>query len=261
MSLPLSIIVLQLLPWVHKAGEKGSALLSIGAVLVFFFAVCIVLPPFNASWSPNKVTFNQDYTAGDALASVTMTFAAGLPGVLKQILPANETETMSCEPHPKKPNLQQCIYQTDLLPKYGAEQGEFSFGLVDKNCKDGLCVANGVFTAKNSLLCRIRFDMGGRNGTHIRHAWVNGLKTADISEEEGINTLMTYHLNYGEPVHWGVAYLDNATVVASHHCFYDEWSQDEMPAWSRLLKELPEDYTMFIRGQGLASVYYGDLEL
>ncbi|ORZ01204.1 hypothetical protein BCR43DRAFT_486540 [Syncephalastrum racemosum] len=261
MSLPLSILVLQLLPWVHKAGEKRSAVLGCGAVLIFFFVVCTVLPPFNASWSPNKVTFNTDYTAGDALASVTMTFAAGLPGVLKHILPANETETMSCGPHPTKANLQQCIFQTNLLPRYGADDGEFSYALIDKSCKDGICVANGVYTAKNSLLCRVRFDTGGRNGTHIRHAWVNGLKTTDISEEEGINTLLAYHLNHGEPVHWGIEYLENSTTVASHNCFYDEWNEGEMPAWSRLLKDLPEDYTLFIRGQGLANVYYGDLQL
>lgn len=244
------------LPWVHAAGNQRKVTLVTAIAFLFIFTICSALQPFNGAWSPNKLVFRQEYTAGDALSTVALITATGAQSALKSALPAHEFDTLKCEPHKKF--LTRCTYETDLLPKYAGNSTleEFVVLQVSKVCNQDYCVFSATFSAKNSLMCRVFFDPK-ENKVPVQHAWVNGkeIKAANIS------ALITYVDKYQQPIEIEVKHPVNKSPKASLSCFYDEWTQSEIPAFTTLRDNLPDNALLLIRGQGLAVVDYGKLEL
>lgn len=258
-ALPITLLLLQLLPWVHAAGDKKFTAIVTAAALGVLFIICFFLPAFNAGWSPNKVIFGQVYNMSEPLATVSMTGAVTVSSVLHKVLPGNESSTIQCEPYKKY--LTKCSYRTSMLPVHANKKDEVRAHVTEKQCSEGLCRTQGILTAQNSLLCRIRFDSPGDDSTTpITKAWVNGLES---EEDVTVASMITYTLSHGDSVHWEVEYKqqNEARPRALVSCFYDEWTEGQIPAFTYLLDHLPSDTTMLIRGQGLASVNYAHLEL
>ncbi|KAI9492346.1 hypothetical protein BDB00DRAFT_765537 [Zychaea mexicana] len=257
-AFPIVLMALQLQPWVNAAGQKGYATLVVLTTLVLTFAVCSVLQPFNSGWSPNKIKFGQEYNATSGLATVSMIAASGIPSALHQILPANESKTIRCESY--KTYQTRCMYETNLVPIYADQPDELVITVKDKHCenKTGLCQIQVESVAQNSLLCRVRFD---GNNDSITKAWAHGFET---EKDKPIGALLTYTLEYGQPIQWGVEYSQsplNRSLVAVVGCFYDEWTQGQIPAFTYLHENLDDSITLLLRGQGLSMVYYKTLEL
>ncbi|KAI9249752.1 hypothetical protein BDA99DRAFT_445450 [Phascolomyces articulosus] len=252
-AIPVVLMAIQLQPWINTAGQKGSATLITLTALVLTFAICCVLQPFNNGWSPNKVLFSQEYNSTSGLSTVAITAAAGIPTALQRALPVNESDTIRCEPFGTYRT--RCYYETDLVPIYADEPNEMSVTIKEKQCVDDLCRFQASFTSQNSLLCRIQFN-GDKD--HITNAWAHGL---DIEKGHHAGSLVTYSLQYGDPVEWGVEYRKNANLTAAVGCFYDEWSKGQLPAFTYLHEHLDDTMTLLLRGQGLSFVYYDRLEL
>lgn len=256
-SLPLILIVLHFLPWIHVAGNNNKSALGAAIIFAFIFTICSALQPFNGSWSPNKLVFRQEYNAGEALATVAIYTATGLQLALKAALPPHEYETLQCEPF--KTYLTRCTYQTDLIPKYGGNStlNEFVISEVAKVCDDNFCKSTATYQSKNSLMCRVYFDPEENTET-IHRATVNDQEIKDTN----ISSLITYVNKYEEPVKFSIEYPSSSPAPkATVSCFYDEWSHLELPAFTYLRDNLPENSLLLIRGQGLAIVNYANITM
>ena len=261
LAIPIILMSMQLQPWINKAGQKGFASLVMLTIVVLTFAICCVLPSFNNTWSPNKLIFAQEYNSTTGLSTVSITGVPGVDSELQKILPAHELDTLRCEIF-KKYRIQ-CFYETDLVPIYADQPNEMSITVKDTQCHDDTCQTHISFTSQNSLLCRIQFD-GEKE--RITKAWAQNMET---EKDQPVGSLITYNLQYGQPVEWGVEYKrsmstedkSNMSLTATIGCFYDEWSQGQIPAFSYLHENLDDTNTLLLRGQGLSLVYYDRLDL
>ncbi|KAI9261141.1 hypothetical protein BY458DRAFT_439657 [Sporodiniella umbellata] len=245
-SIPIILINLHFLPWVYVAGNNRRATIGAAIALLFVFSICSALHPFNGDWSPNKLLFRQEYTAGSLMATVNVTTATGIPALLKQALPSDEYKTIECS----QGRLKSCVYQTSLLPKYAGNEtlNEFTFSGIQKSCSGSVCQATGSYQAKNSLLCRVVLDRT------IQNAWVDDLHF----KHEAIGTLMVYVKEYEKQVNFGFEYPVDQPPKVKLGCFYDEWTQNELPAFTSLRDNLPENSLLLLRGQGLTIVNFNE---
>lgn len=250
------LIAMHFLPWVHIAGNQRKSTLAATTVFLFLFTICSSLQPFNGTWSPNKLVFKQEYNAGDALATVTVFTGTGAKSILKAALPAHEFNSMQCEAYKKY--LTRCTYETDLLPKYGsnATLEELEVSAVFKVCDDVKCKSTASYKSKNSLMCRVYFDP--IENQLIQHAWVNDKEITGSN----ISALLSYIDQYQQEVTFSVEYpVTEKALIATLSCFYDEWTHNEVPAFTALRSNLPEKAVLLIRGQGLALVNYRNITL
>ncbi|KAG0170434.1 hypothetical protein DFQ28_002192 [Apophysomyces sp. BC1034] len=247
LSVSITLIVLQLRPWIEFADDKRKTTILSGIVLLLAFIICWTLPPFNGGWSPNKMVFDLKYNQSEPTAAVSLVTAIGLPATLTQILRPKELDTLVC--NQLKGYQTQCTYQTDFLPVYAQNPDEYKWN-VDKICDDNVCRVNGTFVSQNSLLCRVAFDSSDN-----RKGWVN---TQSISKGP-IDSFVIYTDSYGAEVHWGLEYNADAARRVTLGCYYDEWSNGELPAFSDLRNKLPESVLLLHRGQGLSFVQYANV--
>lgn len=256
-ALPLVLIALHYVPWVHVAGNYRKATIAAAVAFFFLFTICSALQPFNGSWSPNKLVFKQEYNAGDALATVIVTSATGVQATLKSSIPAHEYKTIECSSFNK--HLTRCTYQTDLLPKYGGNDtlSEFVLSEVEKTCSETSCISSATYASKNSLMCRVFFDPTQNDYEAIQHVWVNGRE----QRASNISSVITYINNYEQPVNVKIEYPKERSPKATFSCFYDEWTELEVPAFNAFRDSLPDSATVLIRGQGIALVNYKNVTL
>jgi hypothetical protein len=252
----LGLTTLQFVPWIYVAENTRNATMVSAGAFAFLFSICSALQPFNGSWSPNKLMMKQEYNATEALVTVTVSTATGLYSALKAALPAREFDTVECGPFKK--HLTSCTYQTDLLPKYAGNEtlNEFVLSEVEKTCDGTTCIASATYSSKNSLLCRVYFDPA-TNSEPISHAWINDREI----KENNISALFSYINDYERPVNVKVEYPEGKSPEATFSCYYDEWTEREIPAFSYLRENLPENSILLIRGQGLVLAHYARVSL
>lgn len=257
LSFPLILLLLHLVPWVNFAGNNRKATTLAAVAFIFLFTICSALQPFNGTWSPNKIFFRQEYNAGDAYATIIVSTATGLQSTLKRTIAPSEYNTLQCEPWKK--HLTRCSYQTELVPKYAsnATLNEFVLSEVQKVCDDNTCTASGSFRSKNSLMCRVLFDMPASNYQGVNYAT---LQDREI-RYDNISALVSYVNKYEQDVKFSFEYPKGNPPVAQVGCFYDEWKKLELPAFNALHENLPEDNILLIRGQGLTYVNYHNFTL
>lgn len=251
-ALPLVFIALHYIPWIHVAGNYRKVTIAATIAFFFLFTICSALQPFNGSWSPNKFIFRQEYTTGSTLATVIISSATAVQATIKSSIPAHEYETIECNTFKKY--LTRCTYQTDLLPKYGGNETltEFVLSEIEKTCSDTTCISSATYASKNSLMCRVFFDPAQNDFESIQHVWINDRE----HKADNISSIITYINNYEQPVNVKVEYPKGTSPKATFSCFYDEWTQLEIPAFNAFRDSLPESATVLIRGQGIALVNY-----
>lgn len=262
--LPILLLVLHLLPWVHAAGEQQKTVVVAGAVFVLAFLTCAIVGPFNDSVSPNRVVFNQEYNATEALSTVLLYTGVSssklLQSTLKQALTASEFETLVCDRYMEYQT--RCVYQTNLNPVYGKDPAhEIDVDVKRNGCQDGLCNVKITSTVQNSLLCQLQFE--NQNITGLQ-AWINE-KLVEVPGEENktMHALTAYSNQDGNPIIWDLTFADSQDVgKALFTCIYDDWTNDELPAFTTLRNNMPISQLLTIRGGvGLAKVHYLSIEL
>lgn len=254
--MPVILIVLHLLPWVHAAGELKKAALWTTAIFIVLFLICIVVSPFDGEISPNRIVFNQEYNATEALSTVALITGSSfgvLQKTLKQVLPKEEYETMECGPYLIYQT--RCTYQTALSPVYGRNPDkEIEVIVLSKLCFDGICHVNVQTTVQNSLLCQFKFS--NKNIKGLSAQVNNNLVKAD--ENGAIHAITTYSNKQASAVKWDISFdADQEAGEALFTCIYDEWTEGELPAFTKLRDDLPINNLLTIKGGvGLAQVHY-----
>lgn len=247
--------MLQLLPWVHAAGNLQKTTFYTIALFVIVFLFGLLSSPFNGDISPNRIVFNQEYNTTDSYATVTLyTGASGiLQKTLKHVLPKSEYDTLNCDNFMTYQT--RCTYETELTPLYARNPSEeIVLDALPPTCKNDICRLNITTTVQHSLLCQLKFS---KNGIRGFEAWINGHPVRP--EENGtIQTLVTYSKNEASPVHWDITYDANQEAgSAQFGCIYDDWTEGELPAFTTLRDNLPLSSLLTIRGGvGLAKVFY-----
>jgi hypothetical protein len=222
-------------------------------ILCVLFVLCWSTDSFNGDLSPNRIVFNMAHYVPDALSTVTLSTgaASGVQKRLKQALSPSEYETLECE----KFNVYQtrCIYQTPHTPLYARQPGKEVHATFEKHCdKSNMCQVNITSTVENSLLCRVKLSrtVEGMN------VWV---EDKSISTDGYFGGAVVYSAKQAKPVHWRLEYNSKFVegVEAQLGCYYDEWTQGQLPAFTTLRDNLPETDLLTIRGGvGLALVNY-----
>jgi hypothetical protein len=252
------MVVLHLLPWVHAAGGLRKTVICTSAIFVVVFLVCVVSSPFNGEISPNRIVFNQEYNASETLSTVALITGSSfgvLQKTLKQVLPSSEHETLECEPYLNYQT--RCTYQTTLTPVFGRNPDkEIQVIAFPRLCFGGTCHINITTTVENSLLCQLQFSNQNISGFN---AWVNGNHVK--AEGNGtVHAITAYSSKQASTVHWDLAFdADQTDDVgeALFTCFYDEWTNGELPAFTTLRNDLPFNNLLTIKGGvGLSKVHY-----
>ncbi|KAI9008772.1 hypothetical protein CLU79DRAFT_711521 [Phycomyces nitens] len=244
-GMPIILLVIHLLPWIHVAENKNSSAIVLGVFLVFLFTICSALQPFNAEWSPNKLVFNQFYNASQSTSTVQLISSVGLQDTLIHTLDEQELGSLECAPHLTYQT--KCTYTSTDIPLYSKNLDEFAW-TAGTTCDDESCTIEGEFTANNTMHCRVLFDT--ENLTNITEAWVNDILVQDVE----IKSLVSYTGVFKAPVTWGANYPANQSMPVTLSCFYDEWTKEQIPAFTSLRQRLPQSAVLLIRGQGLVSV-------
>ncbi|KAI8877788.1 hypothetical protein K501DRAFT_288222 [Backusella circina FSU 941] len=253
LAAPIILMVLHLLPWVHAAGEMRRTSIMTLVILCVLFVVCWSTDPFNGELSPNRIVFNMAHNVPDAVSIVTLSTgaASGIQKRLKQALSPAEYETLEC----KKFNVYQikCTYQTPLTPLYARQPEKEVQMMFKKDCdKRDKCQVDIITTVENSLLCRIKLS----RTVEDMNVWVNN---KSISTDGYFGGVVAYSAEQAKPVHWRLEYSERMVegVEAQLGCYYDEWTQGQLPAFTTLRDNLPETDLLTIRGGvGLALVNF-----
>ncbi|CEI88555.1 hypothetical protein RMCBS344292_02937 [Rhizopus microsporus] len=261
MSVPIILVILHLLPWVHAAGELKKTASIVCSVLLIVFLLCAIFSPFNTDISPNRIVFNQEYNATEgALSSVTLFTGASsskiLVKTLKQALTSTEFDTLSCERYMDYQT--RCQYQTPLNPVYAQDSDkEFKLEVIERGCERNTCRINVTTTAEHSLLCQLEFSNQHLSGLQT---WINGqlIQLPEETTNRTVHALMAYSNTERAPVQWDIEYDKQENVgEMKFSCLYDDWTDGELPAFTTLRNNLPIDQLLTIRaGVGLAKVHY-----
>ncbi|KAI9473614.1 MAG: hypothetical protein EXX96DRAFT_621254 [Benjaminiella poitrasii] len=258
LATPIILIVLHLLPWVHRAGEIQKTTFCISVLFVALFIVCFISDPFDGGMSPNRIVFNQEYNATEALSTVALITGSSfgiLQKTLKDVLPKSEYETVQCESYMVYQT--RCTYQTALTPLYARRpEQEVKMWYEPTTCDDSRCHLKINTTAEHSLLCQLHLSQPSQ---------VQGLETkinGHLVKPDGIiEALTTYSKKPASVVQWELAFNahqkkeDIGQVQFS--CIYDDWTEGELPAFTKLRDNLPFDALLTIKGGvGLAKVHY-----
>ncbi|KAI8889092.1 hypothetical protein K501DRAFT_239409 [Backusella circina FSU 941] len=256
LAFPLILIMLNFVPWIYVVNNTRQVTKASGYVFVLMFIVCCVLSPFNKDWSPNKLVFTQAYNVTSGLSTVSIFTYTGLKSILKTALPANEFNTLSCVPF--RDSLTSCNYETKLVPIYAgnASLHEFYHSQVVSDCDDTQCVSSFEFSAKNSLMCRIDFDLSAAENARIQEVWVG-----DKHQSGNVSSVVTYVDQYEQLVKVKLVYPTKEQHDATLSCYYDEWVDHQIPAFTALRDNLPADVVMAIRGQGISIAHYDTINL
>jgi hypothetical protein len=256
LAFPLVLIMLNFVPWIHVASNTRQVTMTSGYVFIFFFIVCCLLSPFNAEWSPNKLVFTQEFNVTSGISTVSIFTFTGLKSILKTALPASEFKTVACEPF--RDGLTSCHYETKLVPIYAgnASLHEFYHSQVTKDCDDIQCTSSFEFSAKNSLMCRVDLDLLTGDGGLVQDVWVG-----DQHQSGNVSSVVTYVDQYEQVVKMKLGYPVKEQHEATLSCYYDEWTDHQVPAFSTLRDNLPANVLMAIRGQGISLAHYTTLNI
>lgn len=254
------MIVIHLLPWVHAARDLKKAALVTTAIFIIFFMISIVTSPFDGDTSPNRIVFNQEYNASDALSTVALITGSSfgvLEKTLKLVLNKKEYESSECQPYLIYQT--RCTYQTDLTPVYGrTPESEIDVIAFPKLCLDGTCHVKVNTKVQNSLLCQFQFS-----NQHIKgfNAWVNDNHIKP--ENDTIHAITAYTSTLASTMKWDFSFDDNQSAgEALFTCIYDDWTEGELPAFTKLRDDLPIQNLLTIKGGvGLAKVHYHSISL
>lgn len=258
-SVPIILVVLHLLPWVHAAGEFRKTAICTSAVFVVVFLLCVISSPFDGEISPNRIVFNQEFNSTDTLSTVALITGSAfgtLQKTLKKVLPTTELETLECEPYLIYQT--RCTYRTALTPLYGRNPDKEIeiIALPPKYCLGETCHVDLITVTQNSLLCQLQFSNQNISGFN---ASVNGHHIK--AENNGaIHAITAYSKNQASAVKWEISFdADQPKDIgeALFTCIYDDWTEGELPAFTTLRDNLPINNLLTIKGGvGLSKVHY-----
>ncbi|KAI8334000.1 hypothetical protein BC941DRAFT_433564 [Chlamydoabsidia padenii] len=257
LGLNLVLAILPMLFWIQVAGNQRSVLKVSSTLLLIMLVICFFSSPFNTGLSPKKMVYREEY---NATASTSRVFLRSIrvEDVLTTTLNKNELETLECHVFADFPSLQECSYESPMVPLYPKSENEATISH-KKTCDKDTCTLRGTYSSKNSLFCRLRLT---ENDDSITKAWINnGPPAVKDQDETTISALLAYTDKYNTEVPWGFTWSTSSPApVIRFSCFYDEWTRGEIPSFVSIRDRLPADHLLLLRGQGLVVADFGQLD-
>ena len=262
MAVPIILVVLHLLPWIHAAGELQKTTLCSAAAFVVLFFLCLLSSPFDGDISPNRILFSQEYNASETLSTVALITGSAygtLQETLGKVLPSNEFETMECEPYLTYQT--RCTYKTSLVPLYGRAEDISVLIEPPRLCWGSKCNVNLTTSAFHSSLCQLEFSNQNISGLN---AYVN-TRGIEKKANDTMHAVAVYTKSEGDVTKWDLSFDFNGAKEAGqavYTCFYDDWTEGELPAFTYLRDNLPIQNLVTMKGGvGLARVHYATIPL
>ncbi|KAI8068242.1 hypothetical protein BC940DRAFT_346598 [Gongronella butleri] len=261
MSVPIAVFSLLLLPWSHLSHDKARPVGALALALLVVFISCLAAPAFNAHGSPNRILFNQFYNVSDGVSTVRLVSGQGLDATLAHYLPAPEASSVQCVPEDDGYQ-QKCEYTTFAHPWYAQNTDEYSLTVVDVSHNSSLVESGSrqrhwrvSLAVQHSQFCHL-----GTNAEIQRARFRN----SDLTIDQDKQTADAHHLAAyvdvrGEPMVWDLAVNDkiSETPYVQATCYYDDWTDGQLPAFTTLRNRLPEAQALTMRGGvGLAMVTF-----
>ncbi|KAF9142915.1 hypothetical protein BGX30_001822 [Mortierella sp. GBA39] len=252
--------VMPLVPTIHRSANFRK----MGQVSVFFSVAllisCCIVFPYSAQEAPNKLVWRQVYDLNKDTSYVTVKTVNNLETILDMVPAAKKRK---CSPDPVSNGaLTQCVY-FGATPKLVVESKKAGFEII-KSTVSAPEHRNGVtgeaqieakhllrkvhvkWTALDSRLCAIQFPS---NSSLV------SLKLAGFDDpDEGYHTPQVdaairlgmtafkrdYDQEYDLEVEYEVENKDSPALEGTLACLYDEWDNEQIPAFTDMKNHLPQ---------------------
>ncbi|KAI8350607.1 hypothetical protein EDC96DRAFT_567382 [Choanephora cucurbitarum] len=261
LATPIVIVVLHLLPWVYAAGDLRRTTFFASLVFMVIMVLCLLISPFDGQISPNRIVFRQEHDVASNISTVTLITGTsfGLADKAKEMLSSSEYDSMVCEPYLTYQT--RCTYQTDLIPLYARDpQKEIQVAYDSVDCNKKVCRLKIKTQVQHSLLCQLEFTQTDIQGLEAK---LNGHWVKQIGNQS-IHALTVYSKEQASQVAWDLVYDADQDQVgeAIFSCIYDDWTENELPAFTTLKNNLPHYALLTMTGGvGLAKVHYTPISL
>jgi hypothetical protein len=249
--------ILPMLFWIQLAGNQRLVLKASSTLLLIMLVLCFFSAPFNTDLSPKKMVYREEYNATAPTSRVFLR-SIRVRDVLTETLDKEELDTLECHSFADIPALQECSYESRLVPVYPQLANETTISH-QKSCDEDTCTLQGTYSSMNSLFCRLHLT---ENAASVTKAWINHGPSAVQDQDHPMSALLAYTDKYNTDVPWGFTWPASSPAPAIRfNCFYDEWSRGEIPAFVSVRDRLPADHLLLIRGQGMVVADFGAVAL
>jgi len=244
--------VMPLVPTIHRsANYKKMGQVSVFLTLALLISACIVFP-YNGKEAPNKVVWRQIYDLDQNTSLVTVKTMNGLEDIMKLVPEAKERE---CGPDPVSKNvLTQCIYKGAVPTivvesrKTGEEiiKSEISKPEHHKEEEILLRTVHVKWTAKDSRLCNVVFPENSTvvsmnlKGFPEPELGYKSQAVRDASKQGMTSFKREYDQLWDLEVTYEVQTKDAPALEGTLGCLYDEWDNNQLPAFTNMKDHLPE---------------------
>ncbi|KAF9928060.1 hypothetical protein FBU30_002660 [Linnemannia zychae] len=251
--------VMPLIPTIHRSANFRK----MGQVSLFFSVVllisCCIVFPYSADEAPNKLVWRQIYDLDKDTSYVTVKTVNNLETIMDMIPAARKRK---CSPDPVSNGaLTQCVY-FGATPKLVVESKKAGFEiikskvsapehhkeLVDKAQIESNNLLRKVhlkWTAIDSRLCSIQFspnstvvslNLAGFDAPKQEHRD----SVIDAAIRQGmIAFTRDFDQEWDLEITYGVENKDSPALEAILACLYDEWNQEQIPAFTDMKSYLP----------------------
>ncbi|KAG0298267.1 hypothetical protein BGZ96_001233 [Linnemannia gamsii] len=252
--------VMPLIPTIHRSAnfrKMGQVSLFLSVVLLIS---CCVVFPYSAQEAPNKLVWRQIHDLDKDTSYVTVKTVNNLETILDMVPAASKKR--KCSPDPASNGaLTQCVY-FGATPKLVVESKKAGFDIIKSKvsapehhkevigeaqieAKFLLRKVHVKWTAVDSRLCAIQFPP---NSSLV------SLKLAGFDDpDEGYRTPMVdaairlgmtafkreYDQEYDLEVAYEVENKDAPALEGILACLYDEWDNEQIPAFTEMKNHLP----------------------
>ncbi|KAI7828967.1 hypothetical protein BC939DRAFT_510827 [Gamsiella multidivaricata] len=255
--------VMPLIPTIHRSANfRKMGQVSVFLTVALLISACIVFP-YSAEEAPNKLVWRQVYDLNHNTSLVTVKTMNRLETIM-DLVPA--AEKRECGPDPVSNNaLTQCIYE-GAVPRLVIESrksGEeiiksevskpehhhdaISLGEeIEAESKSWFRVVHLKWTAKDSRLCQVNFP----TNSSIVVMKLDGFDEPDqgyiatsvkaASRSGMVSFKRKYDQVWDLEVVYRVEDKDAPALEGTLGCLYDEWDQEQIPAFTNMRSHLPK---------------------
>ncbi|KAI1318265.1 hypothetical protein EDD11_006961 [Mortierella claussenii] len=258
--------VMPLIPTIHRSANfRKMGQVSLTLTFLLFLSACIVFP-YSAEEAPNKLVWRQIYDLDQSTSLVTVKTMNNLEAIMKMVPAAEKRE---CGPDPASNNvLTQCVYDGAVpkivieskksgeeiiksevtKPEYHRDQDLLGKSEIEADVKPKnlLRTVHLKWTIKDSRLCQVAFPsnssivamkLDGFDGPDqdvAASAVAAAIRAGMIGFKREYDQVWDLALTYE------VESKDAPSLEGTLGCLYDEWDQEQIPAFTNMKSHLPE---------------------
>ncbi|KAF9436557.1 hypothetical protein BGZ76_003605 [Entomortierella beljakovae] len=260
--------VMPLVPTIHRSANfRKMGQVSVFLSVALLISACVVFP-YNAEEAPNKLIWRQTYDLDTNISEVTVKTMNNLESIMGMIPSAKGS---LCGTDPVSKVLTQCVY-VGATPKIVAESKEPIDDIIkskvskpeyhkekeddpETDSKPLLRTVHLTWKVKDSRLCQVSFP----SGTEIESLVLDGFdkpeqgfespEVKNASQAGMIGFQREFDKKWDLKITYKVKNKDAPAVEATLGCLYDEWNQEQIPAFTAMKNSLPS-YVLLGGGKG-----------